>query len=229
MTKEEREQIKLEKEKARLSAMLDEEHALTEGYRFIFGIDEAGRGPLCGPVTAACCILPPDDTILYLNDSKKLSEKKREEVYEEVIRKALGYGVGMAGPERIDDINILNATMEAMKDAYEACLKMLSEKGTPTELMKPYTEVLIDGNRAVPGISEKQLTVVHGDARCPSIAAASCIAKVTRDRLLYEYDKKYPEYGFGNHKGYGTREHIEALQKYGPLPIHRKTFIQKFL
>lgn len=225
MTKEER----LQKEIERLSGMYREEEEIAGGSPFVFGIDEAGRGPLCGPVTAACCILPKDEKILYLNDSKKLSEKRREEVYEEVMEKAIAYGIGMAGPERIDEINILNATMEAMKDAYENCLMMLREQGTAVNEMLPLSVVLIDGNRTVPGINEKELCVVHGDAKCPSISAASCIAKVTRDRLLYEYDKEYPEYGFGNHKGYGTKEHIEALKKYGPLPIHRKSFIKNFV
>ena len=225
MTKEER----IEKEKERLLGMYEEERSISSGADFVFGIDEAGRGPLCGPVTAACCILPEDPGILWLNDSKKLSEKKREELYEEVIEKAAAYGIGMAGPERIDAINILNATLEAMNDAYEACLSMLREKGTPVELMRPLSLVLVDGNRQVPAIRERQITVVHGDARCPSISAASIIAKVTRDRLLREYDTLYPEYGFARHKGYGTKEHIEALKKYGPLPIHRMSFIRKFV
>lgn len=225
MTKEERIQI----EKERLLKMYEFQKEIQGGFQFLFGIDEAGRGPLCGPVTAACCILPENAGILYLNDSKKLSEKKREEVYAEVIEKCEAYGIGTSGPERIDSINILNATLEAMKEAYEACLSMLEKKGTPSDLMRPLSIVLVDGNRAVPDIKEKQITVVSGDARCPSISAASIIAKVTRDRLLYEYDKMYPEYGFARNKGYGTKEHIEALKKYGPLPVHRMTFIQKFI
>lgn len=202
---------------------------LKGNYDFVFGIDEAGRGPLCGPVVAACCILPEDTDILYLNDSKKLSEKRREEVFAEILDKCDAYGVGMAGPERIDSINILNATLEAMNDAYEACLSMLDKRGTPAALMRDMSIVMVDGNKSVPGIKEKQITVVSGDAKCPSISAASIIAKVTRDRLLYEYDKQYPEYGFAKNKGYGTREHIDALRKYGALPIHRMTFIRKFI
>ena len=225
MTKEER----LKSEALRIRNMWEFEKSITGGFDFVFGIDEAGRGPLCGPVTAACCILPVDIDILYLNDSKKLSEKKREEVYEQVVKESLGYGIGMSSPERIDEINILNATLEAMKDAYDSCLKMLSEKGVPVDLMKDQSIVLIDGNKSAPGIKEHQITVVSGDAKCPSISAASCLAKVTRDRLLYEYDRMYPAYGFAHHKGYGTKEHIEALKSFGPLPIHRKTFIQKFV
>ena len=205
------------------------EEEISEGYDFVFGIDEAGRGPLCGPVCAACCILPRDIFIPYLNDSKKLSEKRREEVYETVIKEALGYGIGFADNKRIDEINILNATYEAMNDAYLSCLSMLSERGTPVELMAPGTLILVDGNKTVPWIKLPQKAVVSGDAKCPSISAASCLAKVSRDRLLYEYDRLYPGYGFASHKGYGTKEHIDALKKLGPLPIHRMSFIKKFI
>lgn len=225
MTKEER----IQNEIIRLKEMYQYQKELQRDYSFVFGIDEAGRGPLCGPVAAACCILPEDPDILYLNDSKKLSEKKREELYTQIIEKCEAFGIGTAGPERIDTVNILNATYEAMNDAYEACLKMLESRGTPSSLMKEMSLILVDGNRAVPFIREKQITVVSGDAKCPSISAASILAKVTRDHLLYEYDKQYPEYGFARNKGYGTKEHIEALKKYGPLPVHRMSFIQKFI
>lgn len=225
MTQEER----IIKERERLREMFAFQKELQGDCDFVFGIDEAGRGPLCGPVVAACCLLPDNTDIPYLNDSKKLSEKRREEVFAEILEKCDAYGVGMAGPERIDDINILNATLEAMNEAYEACLSMLEKRGTPAALMKDMSIVMVDGNKAVPFINEKQITVVSGDAKCPSISAASIIAKVTRDRLLYDYDKKYPEFGFAKNKGYGTKEHIEALKKFGPLPVHRMSFIKRFI
>ncbi|MDO4961949.1 MAG: ribonuclease HII [Eubacteriales bacterium] len=233
MTKEER----LAAEKERLKGMYAFERETSKGAAFVFGIDEAGRGPLCGPVVAACCVLPEEAEILYLNDSKKISEKKRELIYAEVIEKASAYGVGMASPARIDEINILNATMEAMKDAFDACIEMyktgLLESGG--ELSMDVLDrlpsvgdsmVLVDGNRIVPGIDFHQSFVIGGDAKCPSISAASVIAKVTRDHLLIEYDKQYPEYGFAKHKGYGTKEHYEAIRKYGILDIHRKSFLK---
>ncbi|MDO4488765.1 MAG: ribonuclease HII [Eubacteriales bacterium] len=225
MTKEER----LIKERERLKAMYLGQSEISGGAEFCFGIDEAGRGPLCGPVVAACCLLPDDYEILYLNDSKKLSEKKREEVYAEVIEHAIAYGIGIVGPERIDEINILNATYEAMTDAFKKCKESLVKGGNSFDLMRDLSVILVDGNRSVPYINEKQITVVGGDAKCPSIAAASCIAKVSRDRLLMNYDMQYPEYGFAKHKGYGTKEHIEAIKKYGPLPIHRRSFIKNFI
>lgn len=245
MTKEE----KLARERERLAAMYTFERASAGGAAFVFGIDEAGRGPLCGPVAAACCLLPVNEEILYLNDSKKLSEKKREQIYEEVTAKAAAYGIGMSPPERIDEINILNATLEAMRDAFDACMEMYREKllgnadaaggsGASAGSIMDLTDlipnesdsiVLVDGNRTVPGIYFRQLTVVGGDAKCPSISAASILAKVTRDRLLAEYDRQYPAYGFARHKGYGTKEHIEAIRKYGALSIHRKSFLKNIL
>ena len=225
MTKEER----LINEKKRIAEMYRQERKTGGNADFIFGIDEAGRGPLCGPVVAACCLLPENCEILYLNDSKKLSEKRRNQVYDDVLKNCLAYGVGMAGPERIDEINILNATYEAMTDAFNRCIEMLDRKGSPFGLMKDMSIVLVDGNKTVPSIKSRQISVIGGDALCPSIAAASCIAKVTRDRLMYSYAKEYPEYGFDKNKGYGTREHIEALRNSGALPIHRKTFIKNFI
>ena len=214
---------KLEKERERLRAMLEfEEKAALEGYRLVFGIDEAGRGPLCGPVCAACVVLDPGQEILYLNDSKKLSEAKREMLFEEITGKAVSYGIGLVSAERIDTVNILNATFEAMKDAYESCLSKIADR-------EAERLVLVDGNRKVPGIEDRQECIVKGDARSQSIAAASILAKVTRDRILIGYDEKYPGYGFAKHKGYGTKEHIEALRRLGPSVIHRMSFLKGIL
>ena len=205
-----------EKELERLQAMLEIENALYEkGYQFICGIDEAGRGPLCGPVVAAAVVLPRGECIEGVNDSKKLSEKKREVVYEEITKKALAIGIGISDVEVIEEVNILNATKIAMKKALDS-LKI-----------KP-DFVLVDGNQMIEIPIEGQ-TVVSGDARSESIAAASIIAKVTRDHLLLEYDKVYPEYGFAKHKGYGTKMHTEAIAKYGLTPIHRPSFCKKFV
>ena len=192
-----------------------EDDLYSKGYKLICGVDEAGRGPLCGPVVAAAVILKPDDMIEGVNDSKKISPKKREELYEVIMNKALAVGVGIKDVDVIEKVNILNATKLAMKEAIEN-LKVRPEY------------VLIDGNQMI-DIDIKAQTVVSGDAKSESIAAASIIAKVTRDRMLIEYDKKYPEYGFKNHKGYGTKAHIEAIKKYGLTPIHRKSFCTKFV
>jgi len=197
--------------------MLDytyEEAYAAKGYVNICGVDEAGRGPLMGPVCAAAVILPRGLVIEGLNDSKKLSEKKREALFTVITGNAVAYGIGFASAEEIDEINILNASMLAMERAIEA----LSVKAD---------FALIDGN-CKRNIKIPAETVVGGDAKVPSIAAASVLAKVSRDRLCYELDKEYPQYGFAKHKGYGTREHMEALRKYGPCPAHRKTFL-KFL
>ena len=225
MTKEE----KIKAEYQRLSSMYQTQHEIAEGYSTVFGIDEAGRGPLCGPVAAACCLLDGDLILPGLNDSKKITEKKREELYDRILENCVSYGIGLVGPERIDEINILNATYEAMNDAFYDCLRRCEEKGISSALLKDSCVVLIDGNRKVPQLLASQITVVGGDAKCPSISAASILAKVTRDRLLIAYDKEYPEFGFAKHKGYGTAEHIEALRKYGPTPIHRMSFIGKFI
>lgn len=204
---------KLDKELARLEAMREYERAY-EGYSLICGIDEAGRGPLAGPVVAAAAVLPKDCRILYLNDSKKLSEKKREMLYGEIIENAIAWGIGMASPERIDQINILQATYEAMRQAV-ARLKVMPD-------------ILLNDAVVIPGIDVKQVPIVKGDAKSVSIAAASILAKVTRDRMMAEYDTIYPQYGFGKHKGYGTAAHIEALREFGPCPIHRRTFLKNF-
>ncbi|MBP3936920.1 MAG: ribonuclease HII [Clostridia bacterium] len=186
-----------------------------EGYPIIAGIDEAGRGPLCGPVCAAAVILPPDLEIAGINDSKKLTEKKREELFDQITSQAIAYGIGFAEVEEIEEMNILNATYLAMCRA----ARQLSE--TPAL-------VLVDGNRTPNGLELPSRTVVKGDAKSASIAAASILAKVSRDRLLLEMDKQYPEYGFAQHKGYGTAAHYEALRKYGPCPAHRMSFLRKF-
>ena len=186
-----------------------------KGYINVCGVDEAGRGLICGPVVAAAVILPKDEKIDGVNDSKKLSEKKREVLFDVIKEKAIAVGVGISDVELIEKINILNATKIAMKEAIEN-LKI-----------KP-DYVLVDGNQAI-DISVPFETVISGDAKSESIAAASIIAKVTRDRLLIEYDKKYPEYGFAKHKGYGTKAHIEAIRTYGLTPIHRPSFCKKFV
>lgn len=204
-----------EEELKRLKDMLViESKKIAQGYEKICGVDEAGRGPLCGPVVAAAVILPKDKCIEGVNDSKKLTEKKREKLYDDIMNNAIAVGVGISDVEIIEKINILNATKLAMKEAISN-LKV-----------KP-DFVLIDGNQPI-DISVPFETVVSGDAKSESIAAASIIAKVTRDRMLYDYDKTYPMYGFAKHKGYGTKVHIEAIKKYGLCPIHRPSFCTKF-
>jgi ribonuclease HII len=212
---------RLAKERERLAAMREFEEKYGS-CRLICGIDEAGRGPLAGPVVAGAVILPKDCEILYLNDSKKLWEAKRETLFEEITGKAVSYGIGLVSAERIDTVNILNATFEAMKDAYESCLSKIADR-------EAQRLVLVDGNRKVPGIEDRQECIVKGDARSQSIAAASILAKVTRDRILIGYDEKYPGYGFAKHKGYGTKEHIEALRRLGPSEIHRMSFLKGIL
>ena len=205
-----------EKEEERLQKMLEIEEGLySKGIKLVCGVDEAGRGPLCGPVVAAAVILKPDSKIEGVNDSKKLSEKKREQVYENIMENALAVGVGMSDVDVIESVNILNATKLAMKEAISK-LKVQPEY------------VLIDGNQMI-DITIPGETVVHGDAISESIAAASIVAKVTRDRMLIEWDKTYPEYGFAKHKGYGTKAHTDAIAKYGLTPLHRPSFCTKFV
>ncbi len=186
-----------------------------QSYDYICGIDEVGRGPLAGPVVAAAVILPKDCQILYINDSKKLSAKKREELYGEIMEKAIAVGIGMAGPQRIDEINILQATYEAMREAVSKLT------------VRP--DLLLNDAVTIPDVLIPQVPIIKGDAKSISIACASVIAKVTRDRLMVEYDKVLPEYGFASNKGYGSKDHIEALKTYGPSPIHRSTFITHFV
>lgn len=187
-----------------------------KGFKYVCGVDEAGRGPLAGPVCAAAVILPENIEIEGLNDSKKLSEKKREALFEVIKEKAVAYSIAYGSLEEIEEINILNATFLAMNRAI-------------SELKVNADFALIDGNQVPKGIEIPCQTVVKGDAKSASIAAASILAKVTRDRLLLEYDKEYPQYNFKKHKGYGTKEHTELILKYGPSPIHRISFLKKLL
>lgn len=204
----------LEQEKARMYEMFAFERQYAD-YQYICGIDEVGRGPLAGPVVAGAVILPKDCDLLYVNDSKQLSAKMREKLYDEIMGKAVAVGLGYATPERIDEINILQANYEAMRDA-------IKELGIVPDL-------LLNDAVKIPEVNIKQVSIIKGDAKSASIAAASIIAKVTRDRLMVEYDKVMPEYKFASNKGYGSAEHIAAIRKYGPSPIHRKTFITKFV
>lgn len=204
----------LKKEKQRTERMKQYEYQYAHA-AFICGIDEVGRGPLAGPVVAGAVILPKDCDILYLNDSKQLSEKKREELYDVIMEKSVSAAVGYAAPERIDEINILQATYEAMREAVSA----LS--------VKP--ELLLNDAVTIPDVDIRQVPIIKGDAKSISIAAASIIAKVTRDRLMVEYDSIFPGYGFAANKGYGSPQHIAALKQYGPCPIHRKSFIGHFV
>lgn len=204
---------RLERERARLHEMRVYERKYA-GYRYICGIDEAGRGPLAGPVVAGAVVLGPETEILYLNDSKKLSEKKREILYDEIREKAVAVGVGIVSPARIDEINILQATYEAMRMAVDS--------------LEVRPDILLNDAVTIPEVEIKQVPIIKGDQKSVSIAAASIIAKVTRDRLMTEYDKVIPGYDFARHKGYGTKKHIEALKELGPSPIHRTTFIKNF-
>lgn len=213
----ERAQKKLDtynKELDRVQSMLSYERQYGE-YGIICGIDEAGRGPLAGPVVAAAVILDVNCPILYVNDSKKLSEKKREELYDEIMEKAVSVGVGIASPETIDEINILQADYVAMREAVSQ--------------LTPKPEVFLNDAVTIPGIEGRQVPIIKGDAKSLSIAAASIIAKVTRDRMMREYDKLFPKYDFAKNKGYGTAEHVAALKKFGPTPIHRRSFISNFV
>ena len=191
-----------------------ENTAYADGYEIVCGVDEAGRGPLAGPVYAAAVILPKGHIIEGVNDSKKLSEKKRDELFDKVIDECAAYSVGIATEQEIDEINILQATFLAMRRAVEGLN------------VKPDI-ALIDGNKT-PGLDIEQRAIVKGDGKSANIAAASIIAKVSRDRYMLEMAAKYPEYQFEKHKGYGTKLHYEMLEKYGVSPIHRKTFLKKF-
>lgn len=214
---------RLEKELARLAAMHEYENAHAD-VRFIAGIDEAGRGPLAGPVVAACCILPKDAMILYLNDSKKVTALRREALLPEIKEKAIAYGIGIVDEKRIDEINILQADYEAMRIALQQTSAMLQANG-----LADAPGLLLNDAVTIPGVDIPQESIIKGDAKSVSIAAASILAKVTRDHLMEEYDALYPEYGFARNKGYGTKEHIEALKRLGPCPIHRHSFIGHFV
>ena len=216
----EKQRIKLELERERIAGMRAFENERiremlgTEAF-VVAGIDEAGRGPLAGPVAAGAVILPADHDILYLNDSKKLSAKKRDMLYDQIREEAVAWAVGLVEPARIDEINILQATYEAMR------LAISQLKVSPT--------VLINDAVTIPGVDIPQIPVIKGDAKCISIAAASILAKVTRDRIMEEMDALYPEYGFAGHKGYGTKAHMEAIREHGPCPIHRRSFITRIV
>ena len=209
-----KQQEKLEKERARIESMRVYEREYSQ-CQYICGIDEVGRGPLAGPVVAGAVILPKNETILYLNDSKKLSEKKREALYDEIMEKAVATGIGIVSPARIDEINILQATYEAMRIAVSN--------------LKVHPDILLNDAVTIPEVDILQVPIIKGDAKSISIAAASIIAKVTRDRMMVEYDKVIPGYDFASNKGYGTKAHIAGLKELGPSPIHRTTFIKNFV
>ena len=215
--KERRVETIKEKELERLTNLKSMEKELYDkGFEYICGIDEAGRGPLAGPVVVAGVIMPKDSMIEGVNDSKKVSEKKREKLYDVTLEEAISYSVAIIGQDVIDDINILNATKQGVTTVVE-------------ELDVKPNLILVD---ALTHINTKGIpydSIIKGDAKCYNIAAASIIAKVTRDRIMREWDEIYPQYGFSNHKGYGTAKHIEAIKEYGPCPIHRRTFIKNFV
>ena len=202
------------RELARIDALKEYERKYSD-CAYIAGIDEVGRGPLAGPVVAGVVILPKECNILYINDSKKLSEKKREELYDIITKEALAFATAVVSPLRIDEVNILNATYEAMREAIGK--------------LKIKPDILLNDAVNIPGVDIKQVPIIKGDAKSISIGAASIIAKVTRDRMMVEYDKLYPEYDFASNKGYGSAKHIEALKKHGKCPIHRDSFIGNFV
>lgn len=206
-----------EKEEARLLLLKKQENELRKkGFNFICGIDEAGRGPLAGPVVVASVIMPADSMIEGVNDSKKVSEKKREKIYDQIIEEAISYGVGIIGQDEIDEINILNATKKGLTMSLQ-------------ELTQKPDLILVDALTHIDTLGIPYDSIIKGDAKCYSISAASIIAKVTRDRIMREWDKVYPEYGFEKHKGYGTATHISAIKQYGLCPIHRKSFTTHFI
>lgn len=214
LAKVRKDEEKLEIERARMYQMrsFEREYASSGA---VCGIDEVGRGPLAGPVVACAVILPTDKEILYLNDSKQLSAKKREELYDVICEKAVSVGIGIVDQKRIDEINILQATYEAMRAAVAS--------------LNPQPDVLLNDAVTIPGLSMKQVPIIKGDAKSASIAAASIVAKVTRDRMMVEYDAIYPGYDFASNKGYGSAAHIAALKEKGPCEIHRRSFITHFV
>ncbi len=212
--KEEKARVRYEKELARTEAMMVYERRFADKGA-ICGIDEVGRGPLAGPVVACAVILPADHPILYLNDSKKLTAKKREELFDVILKEAVAVGVGLRGPERIDEINILQATYEAMREAISR--------------LPVQPDFLLNDAVTIPGVSIPQCPIIGGDGKSVSIAAASIVAKVTRDAMMAQYEEVYPGYGFASNKGYGTAAHIAALREMGPCPIHRRSFIGHFV
>ncbi len=206
-----------EKEEQRLISLKQYECELrSKGYKYICGIDEAGRGPLAGPVVVASVIMPENSMIEGVNDSKKVSEKKREKLYDLILEEAISYGVGIIGQDEIDEINILNATKKGLTMSLK-------------ELIQKPDLIIVDALTHIDTLGIPYESIIKGDAKCYSISAASIIAKVTRDRIMREWDKIYPQYGFVQHKGYGTSAHINAIKEYGPCPLHRKSFIKNFV
>ena len=216
-----------EKELERLKEIKKiEEELYSQGTTSIAGIDEAGRGPLAGPVVVACVVMPRDSMLEGVNDSKKVTEKKREKLYEEIIKEAIGYGVGIISQEEIDRINILNATKEGLTTAIKELEKDLQEK--QREFDKPEI-ILVDALTKIDTDHIPYRSIIKGDAKSYSIAAASIIAKVTRDRIMRQWDEVYPMYGFEKHKGYGTAAHINAIKEYGLCPLHRRSFVKNIV
>lgn len=206
-----------EKEEQRLNMLKQYENDLrNKGYKYICGIDEAGRGPLAGPVVVASVIMPANSIIEGVNDSKKVSEKKREKLYDLILEEAISYGVGIIGQDEIDEINILNATKKGLTMSLQ-------------ELTQKPDLIIVDALTHIETLGIPYESIIKGDAKCYSISAASIIAKVTRDRIMREWDKVYPQYGFAQHKGYGTSAHINAIKEFGPCPLHRKSFIKNFV
>ena len=206
-----------EKEEARLLLLKEQENELRKkGFQYICGIDEAGRGPLAGPVVVASVIMPADSMIEGVNDSKKVSEKKREKLYDQILEEAISYGVAIIGQDEIDEINILNATKKGLTVSLQ-------------ELSQRPDLILVDALNGIDTLGIPYESIIKGDAKCYSIAAASIIAKVTRDRIMREWDNVYPEYGFEKHKGYGTDAHIVAIREHGLCPIHRRSFTKNFI
>jgi len=223
MTKQER----IEKQKQRLAEMKEPEATLhKQGYRYIAGVDEVGRGPLAGPVVTAAVVLPEDFAVLGVDDSKKLSEKRREELYDQILDGCLAYGIGMADHKVIDEINILQATKKAMRDAISACdLQLRVKSGGAADARIDF--VLLDAVN-LDGLYKPQHAVIKGDSKVLAIAAASIVAKVTRDRMMVQFAEEYPWYAFEKNKGYGTAAHYEGLREHGTCPIHRMTFLKNF-
>ena len=216
-----------EKEEARLREIKKiEEELYTQGVTSIAGIDEAGRGPLAGPVVVACVVMPRDSMLEGVNDSKKVAEKKREKLYEQILQEAVAYGVGIVSQEEIDKINILNATKVGLTMAIKEMENNLKEKGRGIE--KPEI-ILVDALTKIDTDHIPYRSIIKGDAKSYSIAAASIIAKVTRDRIMRQWDEVYPMYGFAKHKGYGTAAHIAAIKEYGLCPLHRRSFVKNIV
>lgn len=214
-----------EKELERLTKLKKEEtYFYKQGMKLIAGIDEAGRGPLAGPVVVACCIMPENSMIEGVNDSKKIAEKKREKLYDSIVEEAISYGIGIIGQSEIDEINILQATKKGLTIAIEETQKKLIEKN----LSKPDI-ILVDALTKIDTDGIPYKSIIHGDAISYSISCASIIAKVTRDKMMKQWDEVYPQYGFSKHKGYGTSAHIQAIKEYGLCPLHRRSFTKNFV